>query len=528
MVNGLGGTPISELYLVYGHAHKQLADRGITIARSYVGEYCTSLDMAGASITLVRLDDEIEGLLARARRDRHPRLLTHPRPHRTIRCRTYSWPVARRDPSPGPDVSFSASFDSLRVRDGTVDTGAEARLSVATDFGHLVRRVPGAVVRPGSVNDVMAAIDWAAEHRIPLTARGAGHAMSGQAQLEGGVVVDMTSLRKVLSVDREQVVVEAGARWSSVLSATLPLGLTPPTLTDYLELTVGGTLSVGGVGGMSFRHGAQTDNVLELEVVTGDGRLVTCSPTHRSDLFDAVRAGYGQYGLIVRATIRLVPAPDSVRCHQLVYDDLRTFTADQRRLIAGAGPAYVGGYAKSANDGWQFKLELATYDTHRGEDDVLLRTLRHRRDRTEVEELAYGTFVDRAAPGVIARVEAGEWDWPHPWLNVFLPDSTADVVIERAMAELSPADLENFGLVLAYPIPTAALPTPLLRVPGEPITFLFALLLTADPHQPGAVDQLTARTRRIHELVRSAGGFRYPVGFPALTPDDWKAHFGRW
>jgi dihydroxyacetone kinase-like protein len=64
MINGLGGTPISELYLLYGRAHQQLADRGITVGRSYVGEYCTSLDMAGASITLVRLDDEIERLLA--------------------------------------------------------------------------------------------------------------------------------------------------------------------------------------------------------------------------------------------------------------------------------------------------------------------------------------------------------------------------------------------------------------------------------------------------------------------------------
>lgn len=64
MINGLGGTPISELYILYGRAHAQLADRGITVARSYVNEYCTSLDMAGASLTLVRLDDEIERLLA--------------------------------------------------------------------------------------------------------------------------------------------------------------------------------------------------------------------------------------------------------------------------------------------------------------------------------------------------------------------------------------------------------------------------------------------------------------------------------
>jgi dihydroxyacetone kinase-like protein len=63
MVNGLGGTPLSELYVLYGIAHNQLRQRGIEVARNYVGEYCTSLEMAGASLTLVRLDDEIERLL---------------------------------------------------------------------------------------------------------------------------------------------------------------------------------------------------------------------------------------------------------------------------------------------------------------------------------------------------------------------------------------------------------------------------------------------------------------------------------
>ena len=60
-----------------------------------------------------------------------------------------------------------------------------------------------------------------------------------------------------------------------------------------------------------------------------------------------------------------------------------------------------------------------------------------------MEELGYGPFLDRAAPGVIARVEAGEWEWPHPWLNAFLPGSTADVVIKQVLAELSPTDPET-------------------------------------------------------------------------------------
>ena len=64
MINGLGGTPISELYILYGRAHQQLESRGIHVRRNYVGEYCTSLDMAGASLTLVKLDDELVDLLS--------------------------------------------------------------------------------------------------------------------------------------------------------------------------------------------------------------------------------------------------------------------------------------------------------------------------------------------------------------------------------------------------------------------------------------------------------------------------------
>jgi dihydroxyacetone kinase-like protein len=63
MVNGLGGTPITELYVIYGKAHKLAETAGFKVVRNYVGEYCTSLGMAGASLTLLRLDAELEALL---------------------------------------------------------------------------------------------------------------------------------------------------------------------------------------------------------------------------------------------------------------------------------------------------------------------------------------------------------------------------------------------------------------------------------------------------------------------------------
>tara|TARA_A100001391_G_scaffold83275_1_gene54467 strand:- start:7033 stop:8025 length:993 start_codon:yes stop_codon:yes gene_type:complete len=64
MINGLGGTPPAELYVLYNKAAQLCADRGLTIARNYVGEYCTAIEMAGCSLTLLKLDDELEAQLA--------------------------------------------------------------------------------------------------------------------------------------------------------------------------------------------------------------------------------------------------------------------------------------------------------------------------------------------------------------------------------------------------------------------------------------------------------------------------------
>ena len=59
LVNGMGGTPLMELYLMYDAARRHCEEQGLVIARSLVGNYCTSLDMAGCSITLTKADDEM-------------------------------------------------------------------------------------------------------------------------------------------------------------------------------------------------------------------------------------------------------------------------------------------------------------------------------------------------------------------------------------------------------------------------------------------------------------------------------------
>ncbi len=186
-----------------------------------------------------------------------------------------------------------ALAEGFPVFDGSLLTDGASLAAAADDYGHMVHRQPSAVLKPGSVNDVVEMVRFARRNGIKVAARGQGHSTQGQAQVEAGVVVDMSTLAAVREVNPADALVEGGARWIDLLQQTIPQGLTPPTLVDFIELSIGGTLSLGGIGGQAFRHGPQVDNVLELQVVTGEGELVTCSLSHNRTLFDAARSGLG-------------------------------------------------------------------------------------------------------------------------------------------------------------------------------------------------------------------------------------------
>ena len=125
---------------------------------------------------------------------------------------------------------------------------------------------------------------------------------------------------------------DAGVRWKDLVIAAAARGLTPPVLTGYTNLSIGGTLSVGGVSGRNYA-GAQVDHVQELEVVTGEGHLRRCSRHEHRDLFDAVLAGLGQCGVITRVKMDLVRARQMARIYNPVYFDTATFFRDLRTLI---------------------------------------------------------------------------------------------------------------------------------------------------------------------------------------------------
>lgn len=425
-------------------------------------------------------------------------------------------------------ASEYTAADPVPTLRGSLDSNIGGLREVAEDFGHILHAQPLAVLKPASVADIVDMMRWAGGRGLRVAARGRGHSTYGRAMTRGGIVIDMSTMNRIHSIEHDRIVVEAGATWRSVLDAAASQGLMPPVLTNYLGLSVGGTLAVGGIGGMTTRHGMQTDNVLELEVVTGDGRELTCSAIRNSDLFDAVRGGLGQCAVITRATLRLVPAPERVLRFQLFYPDLASLSTDQRFVLAEDRFDQLQGAVVPDGGNWRYQLEGAVFYDSAGKPDrkAMLAGLSYDRDAAVVSDL---TFHEDAS--AFDRLETllrsnGQWSYPHPWLLTFLRGSDAEHLAATLLQGLTPKDVGSFGRIIYYPILTNALRTPLVRLPNERTAFCFNLIRF--PETSGATDteRMIADNRTLYERVRAAGGVLYPVSAFPMHGADWKSHFG--
>jgi FAD/FMN-containing dehydrogenase len=404
--------------------------------------------------------------------------------------------------------------------DGELVTDEDA----ADDYGHIVHRVPHAVLRPGSVRDIQKVVRFANQHGLTVAPRGQGHSTYGQAQAAGGVVIDSSTLATIHRVGDSHAVVDAGVRWLELIKATLAHGLTPPVATDYLGLSVGGTLSVGGIGGATSHHGMLVDNVLSLEVVTGTGDLVRCSPAVRPDLFHAVLGGLGQFGVLTRATVRLVPAATTARVYHLTYPTLSALTAAQRTALADGRFSYLEGQATPTESGWTYLLEGVVYYTPPSapDDAALLAGLAPA--GTEITELPYFDWLNRIYD-LVQQLMALRL--PGPWINLFLPDAATDAYVSSVLATTTPEDVG--GVVLLYPVPRSRIRQPFVRLPDSPVVFLLALLRAVSPPDDAEVRRLLTVNREQYDQAVAVGGTHYPVGAVPLTPADWRAHYGsRW
>ena len=175
--------------------------------------------------------------------------------------------------------------------------------------------LPLAVVRPTDADQVQATVQWAAEHRVPITPRGAGTSLSGgSSAVEGGLVLSLERMRAIeIDPVTRVAVVEPGAFNAEVKAAAALHGLWyPPDPSSYEICSIGGNIATNAGGLCCVKYGVTTDYVLGLDVVLADGSKIILGGKRIKDvaglpLLKLFVGSEGTLGIITRAILRLMP-----------------------------------------------------------------------------------------------------------------------------------------------------------------------------------------------------------------------------
>ncbi|HEY4012277.1 MAG TPA: FAD-binding protein [Polyangiaceae bacterium] len=432
------------------------------------------------------------------------------------------------------EARASSPFDHVPPLDGVLLFDPASLAADAVDVGNIVHETPIAVLRPGSVDDIRKMIRFCRPLRIGVSARGQGHTTFGQAQVEAGLVIEMSSLATVHSIEPTRADVDAGVLWKDLLETIVPQGLTPPALTGFTGLSFGGTLSVGGISS-NFAAGAQVDYVRELEVVTGEGDVVRCSAERHRDLFEVALAGLGQCAIITRMVVDLVPALPLVRLYQVPYADGATFFRDFRTLLQReeVDEAFNLGIPNGSG-GFGYQLNVVKYfDPSSPPDaDRLLRGLSFSPSSSAVTvtDIPYLSYLLRVDAAVDLFKQIGLWDGVlHPWFDVFLPGRAVERFVVDVTDGLTADDVGATGFLLLFAKKTRNFTRPFLRVPRQDEWFFLFDILTANAApgpDPAFQARMLERNRRLFEKARRVGGTRYPIGSVTFDHRDWVIQYG--
>lgn len=192
-----------------------------------------------------------------------------------------------------------------RLRGTAIHPGDAGYDEARTIFNGLIDRRPALIVRPSGVVDVVEVVNYAREQGVLLSVRGGGHNVAGRALNDGGIVLDLSSMRAV-SVDpaARTAWVQGGATWGDLDRETQLYGLAAPG--GVVSTTgIGGLTLHGGLGHLRREYGLSIDALIGVEIVTADGKVRRASAAEHPDLFWAVRGAGSNFGVITAFEFQL-------------------------------------------------------------------------------------------------------------------------------------------------------------------------------------------------------------------------------
>jgi FAD/FMN-containing dehydrogenase len=201
-----------------------------------------------------------------------------------------------------------------------------------------IDRRPRLIARCIGTADVIRAVRFARDHDLAIAIRGGGHNVAGSAVCDDGMVIDLSAMRGVrVDPAGRRAWVQGGALWGDVDHETQAHGLATTggivSHTGVAGLTLG-----GGVGWLMRKHGLTVDNLLAVDVVTADGRLLRASEDEHPDLFWALRGGGGNFGVVSAFEFRLHCVGPTVLAGPILWDanDVREVLRFYRDFVRDA------------------------------------------------------------------------------------------------------------------------------------------------------------------------------------------------
>src|SRR5882724_9226962 len=209
-----------------------------------------------------------------------------------------------------------------QIRGRLLSPGMEGYNAARRVYNGMIDRCPAFIVQCAGVEDVQAAVRFADDQSWPLAVRGGGHSVAGFGVCEGGLVIDLSSM-KAIEVDpaRRTARVGPGVTWGEFDAATSAFGLATTGARISSTGVTGVTLG-GGYGWLMRKFGLAIDNLLAAEIILADGRLLKASATENHDLFWGLRGGGGNFGVVVSLEFRLHPV-DQVTGGMVFYPAAR-------------------------------------------------------------------------------------------------------------------------------------------------------------------------------------------------------------
>ncbi|MBP5971158.1 FAD-binding protein [Brasilonema sp. CT11] len=428
----------------------------------------------------------------------------------------------------------SVISDLKQIIEGEVSGIEEDLVAVSQDFGGIIQKQPQVVVRPQNSTDVAKAVKYAADKELTISSRAAGHTSSGQSLNQGGILLDMRSLNQIheFRPDYLWFKADAGVTWKKVVDVSIPHGVIPPVLTNNFEVTIGGTHCAGGLGRNSFRYGSQADNCLALEVVTGTGDLVWCTPEQNSELFHHVLCGYGQFGIITQIQHRLKKYRPFTRTYFLCYDDLDLLLNDERFLvledridgllslfspcIMGVSRTGVNGIQPLIKWFYRMQITLEVDSANDINEEELLSSLNFYR-HIHTEDLIFDKFIQPIAeiPHPVGTA--------NPWIDVLLPGSVAKQYIETALKRIpSFIDFRNTP-VGSFCMVSPNTNMPMFPLPEEEFILGFGMYPTVPKSQ---LQPVLEQVNLLTDLGFQMGGKRYLASWVEFDLTRWKLQYG--